>query len=115
LGIALATLDQMPITGCRVDPENGSNGWFIFGVKYHNAPNFYQPLHLSHLPNLLPEVLPYLALAARPKTKSPVKTRLLRFLPIADYTLNRKSWLQAAPALITFTYRCTLYPALYPV
>ncbi|HFQ5177624.1 TPA: hypothetical protein ACGUW8_004307 [Vibrio vulnificus] len=29
LGIALSTVNQTPINGMRVEPENGTNGWYI--------------------------------------------------------------------------------------
>lgn len=63
LGIALATLQRIPITACRIHPENGTNGWYIHGGEYSDDADFYQPLHTSHLAELLPQVLPYLALA----------------------------------------------------
>lgn len=63
LGIAMATLDSMPITAIRLYPENGTNGWYIHGGEFSDNDDFYQPLHLSHIAEMLPQVLPYLALA----------------------------------------------------
>lgn len=62
MGIAIGTLHQMPITATRIRPANGTNGWFIHGGEYSDDPNFYQAVHLSHLQEMLPQVLPYLAL-----------------------------------------------------
>ncbi|WBS02105.1 hypothetical protein OU994_28265 [Pseudoduganella sp. SL102] len=63
MGIAIETLSQMPITATRVHPANGTNGWYIYGGEYSDAPDFYKPVHLSHVSDILPQVLPYLALA----------------------------------------------------
>lgn len=38
MGIAIDTLHRMPITGCRIDPENGTNGWYIHGGEYSDQP-----------------------------------------------------------------------------
>lgn len=63
LGIAIGTLKEMPITASRLNPENGTNGWYIHGGEFSDRDDFYQAVHLRHLPDILPQVLPYLALA----------------------------------------------------
>lgn len=63
--VALATgsLEQSPIYGARIElPENGTISWFIHCGDHSDALDFYQPLHASHLQELLPQVLAYLAL-----------------------------------------------------
>lgn len=63
LGIALQTLDLLPLTAVRLKPENGTCGWYIHGGEYAADDDFYQPLHVVHLAELCPQILPYLALA----------------------------------------------------
>lgn len=63
LGIALATLDFLPLNASRHLQENGTCGWYIYGGEYSSAPDFYQPLHVAHLSEYCPKILPYLALA----------------------------------------------------
>lgn len=62
-GLALGTFHLMPITGVRIAPDNGVDGWYIFGGEFSDDVNFYQPVHQSHIGEILPQVLPYLALA----------------------------------------------------
>lgn len=62
-GLALGTFHLMPIRGVRVAPENGVDGWYIYGGEHSEDADFYKPVHQSHLAELLPQVLPYLALA----------------------------------------------------
>jgi hypothetical protein len=63
LGIALATLDLLPLNASRLRQENGTCGWYVYGGEYSDAPDFYQPLHVAHLSEYCPQFLPYLALA----------------------------------------------------
>ena len=63
VAIALQTLGQQPIYAMRIVPEQNENiTWFIHCGEYSEADDFYQPMHASHLDQLLPQVLPYLAL-----------------------------------------------------
>ncbi len=63
IAIALQTLGQQPITASRVILRDGEMiSWFIHCGEYSDADDFYQPMHASHLDQLLPQVLPYLAL-----------------------------------------------------
>jgi hypothetical protein len=63
VGIALKTLDQKPINGLRHPPQDGTNGWYIWGGKTLSSdPDFFQPLHTEHLAEELPEVLKFLGL-----------------------------------------------------
>ncbi|MDN4054892.1 hypothetical protein QPK32_17570 [Massilia sp. YIM B02763] len=62
LGIALATVGKLPINGLRVRLA-GTCGWFIWcGKDASTDPDFYQPLHVHHVVDYLPSVMPYLSL-----------------------------------------------------
>ena len=63
VGIALNTLDRLPLNALRHRPEAGTAGWYIWGGEFSDASNFFQPLHASHLSEYVPDLLPYLALA----------------------------------------------------
>ena len=52
-----------PLNGLRHPPEDGTCGWFLWaGQELSSAPDSFQPLHVEHLFELCPSVLPYLAL-----------------------------------------------------
>lgn len=54
---------QLPINGVRCLPENGTTGWYIWaGENVSTEPGFFVPLHVSHLSEWCPAVLPYLIL-----------------------------------------------------
>lgn len=62
LGIALATIGELPINGLRTRVD-GTCGWFIWaGGEASTDPDFYQPLHVEHIAEYLPSVEPYLSL-----------------------------------------------------
>ncbi|KZN66443.1 hypothetical protein N473_08615 [Pseudoalteromonas luteoviolacea CPMOR-1] len=63
LGIAIESIGKQPIHGLRHKAENGTCGWYIWcGEALLNDPDFFKPLHVSHVNQYLPQVLPYLAL-----------------------------------------------------
>ncbi|KID56592.1 hypothetical protein JF50_11695 [Pseudoalteromonas luteoviolacea] len=63
LGIAIETIGKQPINGLRHKAENGTCGWYIWcGEALPNDPDFFKPLHVSHVNQYLPQVLPYLSL-----------------------------------------------------
>ncbi|PKH54995.1 hypothetical protein CXF83_08470 [Shewanella sp. Choline-02u-19] len=63
LGIAIETIGKFPINGLRHVAENGTCGWYIWcGEEWSDDPDFFKPLHVSHIDKYLPEVQPYLAL-----------------------------------------------------
>jgi hypothetical protein len=63
VGIALATLHLDPLNGLRTKPEHETCGWYIWGGRdLPDDPDFFSPLHVSHVPDYCPRVLPYLAL-----------------------------------------------------
>ncbi|MCS3431964.1 hypothetical protein [Klebsiella sp. BIGb0407] len=68
VAIALDSLHKSPIYGTRIElPENGTISWFIHCGEHSAANDFYQPLHLHHLAETLPEVIKYLFLPAGAK------------------------------------------------
>jgi hypothetical protein len=61
VGIAIPTLSQKPL---NASARRGTCGWYIWGgEELSQDPEFFQPLHVSHLPNYCSQLLPYLALA----------------------------------------------------
>jgi hypothetical protein len=62
LGVALHTLHLLPVHALRHSPGEGTCGWYIWGGEYSDDPEFFSPLHVSHMNEYLPDVLPYLAL-----------------------------------------------------
>jgi hypothetical protein len=64
VGIALQTLGQTPLNALRHPIEGDTTGWYIWaGEQMSEEVNFFQPLHVEHLSNYVPELLPYLGLA----------------------------------------------------
>lgn len=52
-----------PINGLRHPQEGDTTGWYIWaGEDFPEDPGFFEPIHVAHLTELCPEVLPYLAL-----------------------------------------------------
>jgi hypothetical protein len=63
VGIALQTRRLQPLNASRHPPEAGTCGWYLWwGDPLTEDPEFFQPLHVEHLPERCPEFLPYLAL-----------------------------------------------------
>jgi hypothetical protein len=58
-----ANLSALPLNGLRHPPEGTATGWFIWAGEYSEAPDFFQPMHVYHLVDVCPSVLPYLGLA----------------------------------------------------
>ena len=51
----------LPVHGLRVLPVGSTSGWYIWaGGEMSEDPDFFVPLHASHLSTWRPEVLPYL-------------------------------------------------------
>jgi hypothetical protein len=54
---------KLPLNGLRHPPEQGTCGWFLWaGQELSSAPDFFRPMHVEHLFEPCPQVLPYLAL-----------------------------------------------------
>ncbi|WP_029050584.1 hypothetical protein [Ralstonia sp. 25mfcol4.1] len=62
VGISLGSLEDVPLHAVRLSPDNGTCGWYIYGGEYSPDANFYQPLHVAHLIERCPNIVPYLAL-----------------------------------------------------
>jgi hypothetical protein len=64
IGIARnARLGQWPLNGLRHRPEGNTCGWYVWaGDTLSEDPDFFEPHQVSHVPTLLPTVLPYLGL-----------------------------------------------------
>jgi hypothetical protein len=64
VGIALNTIEQQPLNALRHNPENNTCGWYIWGgEEMSQDPEFFQPLHVSHLKDKCPEIVKYLGLS----------------------------------------------------
>lgn len=63
VAVALDSLGKIPITGIRNVLEEGENiSCFFYCGEFSEDDDFFKPIHISHLENYLPEVIPYLAL-----------------------------------------------------
>ncbi|QJI16665.1 hypothetical protein HKK58_23290 [Pseudomonas sp. ADAK22] len=63
IGVAFGTLGLRPLNGLRINPENGTNGWYLWGgMEWSEAEGFFSPLHVEHIADYLPEVVEYLDL-----------------------------------------------------
>jgi hypothetical protein len=63
VGIALNTIDKKPINGLRHPIEKDTCGWYIWGgEEFSDSSDFFQPLHVKHLKNYVPDIIPYLGL-----------------------------------------------------
>ena len=47
VGVALGSLENVPLHAVRLTPENGTCGWYIYGGDYSPDADFYQPLHVA--------------------------------------------------------------------
>ena len=62
MGIALQTLSERPIHGLRHPAEGDTNGWYIWCGEFSDSEDFFQPLHVEHLIERLPQAIKYLSL-----------------------------------------------------
>jgi hypothetical protein len=63
VGIALnVRSDLEPTYGLRLRPEGNTTGWYFWKGEWSDDPDFFVPLHVEHLPDWCPEVIPYLQL-----------------------------------------------------
>ena len=52
-----------PLNGLRHRPEGDTTGWYIWaGEALSDDPSFFRPVHVSHLVEWCPVVIPYLGL-----------------------------------------------------
>jgi hypothetical protein len=63
-GVARNVKDGLlPINGLRLQPEEGTTGWFIWaGGEMSQDPDFFVPLHVSHLDEWSARVMRFLGL-----------------------------------------------------
>ncbi|MFZ9847359.1 MAG: immunity protein Imm33 domain-containing protein [Flavobacteriales bacterium] len=54
----------LPVHGLRHKPDGDTTGWYIWAGEYSDAPDFFQPLHVSHIKDWCPWIEQYLGLAA---------------------------------------------------
>lgn len=55
---------ELPINGLRHPPGSDTNGWYIWaGGEPSQDPDFFKPLHLSHLDERCPGLKRFLGLA----------------------------------------------------
>lgn len=53
----------LPLNGLRHPPVGDTSGWYIWAGEEPSAdPDFFVPLHIEHLPEWCPLVIPYLGL-----------------------------------------------------
>jgi hypothetical protein len=63
LGIARNIGENVqPINGIRHLPEGETTGWYIWRGELSDDPEFFLPLHVDHLKDWCPVVIPYLQL-----------------------------------------------------
>jgi hypothetical protein len=64
IGIAANLRDgAVPLNGLRHPPTSGMTGWYLWaGETWSDDPAFLAPLHLTHLTERCPQLLPYLGL-----------------------------------------------------
>jgi hypothetical protein len=52
-----------PLQGMRYLPEGYGCGWLLWaGPDFEDDDDFFEPMHVRHLPEWVPDVVPYLAL-----------------------------------------------------
>ncbi len=64
VGVADNLGKKLPVNGLRHPMEGNTVGWYLWsGEKFPEGDADFKPMHVSHLAQLRPEVLPYLGLA----------------------------------------------------
>jgi hypothetical protein len=64
VGIAWNVRDGVhPLSGLRCRPLGDTSGWYIWaGEEWSDDPDFFAPLHIKHLTEWCPAVIPFLLL-----------------------------------------------------
>jgi hypothetical protein len=63
VAVAVQTLNKEPIVGLRKKPETAENvSWYIYGGELGEGEDFFETMTIKKLQDILPDVLPYLAL-----------------------------------------------------
>jgi hypothetical protein len=63
MGLAMATLREMPLNGMRYLPPEGSSGWYIWGgeTKEETA-DFFTAIQVQDIDDYIPNIRPFLDL-----------------------------------------------------
>ena len=62
VGVAMETVDLIPLYGVRLEPQGNMCGWWIHGGEWSDAEDFYSPLCMMHIPRTCKFAVPFLAL-----------------------------------------------------
>ena len=54
--------DVQPLNALRINPQGDTCGWYIWRGEWSNDLDFFKPLHVEHIADWCPEVLPFLQL-----------------------------------------------------
>ena len=63
LGIALKSLTKSPIYGVRRARKDDTCGWYLWAGEFSDSEDFFSPMHVGHISEILPIAQKYLALA----------------------------------------------------
>lgn len=62
-GFALETKGATPINGLRHPPQADTSGWYVWcGEQFSTAPDFFAPLHTSHIYEEYPHLIKFFGL-----------------------------------------------------
>lgn len=61
VAVAMGTVGSQPVYGSRID-DGDEVEWYIYCGEYEDKDDFYEPICLDHLREILPQVEKYLAL-----------------------------------------------------
>jgi len=59
VGFAKQTLGKQPINGLRHPSEGNTNGWYVWCGDWSGADEFFEPLHVEHVKDYLPQIMRY--------------------------------------------------------
>ena len=63
VGISLNVKEGiLPLNGLRCNPSGDTCGWYIWAGQWSDEADFFKPLHVNHLSDWCPQVLPFLKL-----------------------------------------------------
>ncbi len=62
VAIAASTIGNSPVYGVRLEAAPGAIEWFLWCGEHRDDVDFYAPYHAKHITEMLPLVVPYLAL-----------------------------------------------------
>jgi hypothetical protein len=62
IGLSRAARGQVPVHGLRIAPKAGVSGWYVWAGDRTDDPDFFEPTHVGHIPEVCPLAWPFLAL-----------------------------------------------------